>query len=247
MTIKAITFDFWATLYKTKTVDYHQRLLQLKEIVEKDSEQTFELGQFQNAVNVARETWSQTWQEEYRTITASEWLEILLQNLPASVPPRSFQEIQATLENSILQDPPALAPEIETLLPNLAENYKLAVICDTGLSPGRVLREILSNDGVKEFFCYLTFSDEVGRSKPHARPFLTTLNQLDVSPQEAVHVGDLLRTDIAGAKRTGMRAVQYVGINHDKETPDTTDILPDAVIESHAELEPLLKQWATMP
>jgi putative hydrolase of the HAD superfamily len=246
LTIKAITFDFWATLYQPKTVDYTQRILRLKETIETHSNNTFEVEQFQSAVKVARESWSQTWLEEYRTITASEWLEILLLHLPAVLPPPLFQEIEAGLENSIFQDPPALAPKIKTLLPNLAKAYKLGVISDTGLTPGRVLREILSNDGILEFFSCLTFSDEVGRSKPHARPFLTTLNRLGVLPQEAVHVGDLLRTDIAGAKHTGMRAVQYIGINHDKETSTPANILPDAVIKNHMELKPLLQNWESM-
>ena len=243
MTIKAITFDFWATLYKPKTVDYNKRLLLLKETVEVHSESIFELEQFKNAVKVARETWSKTWLEEYRTLPASEWLEILLQNLPASLSASNFWEIQTVLENSVLEDPPTLVPHANTVLPNLANGYKLAIISDTGLTPGRILRQILEKDRLIDYFSHLTFSDEVGRSKPHTQAFLTTLKKLDVAPQEAVHIGDLLRTDIAGAKQVGMRAIQYVGVNYDKET-STADTSPDAIIENLVELETWLQQWA---
>lgn len=240
MTIKAITFDFWATLYKPKTVDYDQRLLHLKETVETHSGRTFELEQFKNAAKVARDTWSKTWLEEYRTITAGEWLEILLQDLAVALAAADFQQIQLMLENSVLENPPTLVPHANTLLPDLARNYKLAIISDTGLSPSRVLREILEKDELIGYFSCLTFSDETGRSKPHARAFLTTLNKLDVTPQEAVHIGDLLRTDIAGAQNVGMQAVQYIGVNHDKGTHITTPVLPDNIIKDYLELKPLL-------
>ena len=40
-------------------------------------------------------------------------------------------------------------------------------------------------------------------------------NALNAKPEEGVHIGDLLRTDIIGAQGVGMRGVQYVGVNKD--------------------------------
>jgi len=37
--------------------------------------------------------------------------------------------------------------------------------------------------------------------------FEASLNELGVKPREAVHVGDLLHTDVAGAKAMGMKAI----------------------------------------
>jgi FMN phosphatase YigB (HAD superfamily) len=58
-------------------------------------------------------------------------------------------------------------------------------------------------------------------------------------------VGDLLRTDIAGAQAVGMRGVQYIGVNHDQANglENGEKITPDAIIRSHEELEPLLRLW----
>jgi putative hydrolase of the HAD superfamily len=249
LTIKAITFDFWATLYKPKTIDYTQRLLQLKESVEQHSGNSFDLVQFQAAVKVARKTWSRIWTEEYRTITASEWLEIMLQELGAALSAPHLFEIKTSMENSVLENLPSLVPEARTVLPKLVKNYKLAIISDTGITPGRVLRKILKKDNIIGFFSHLTFSDEVGRSKPHAQVFLTTLNALGTKPHEAVHVGDLLRTDIAGAQNVGMRAVQYIGVSHDKGATETlfassaAEIIPNEVIKDHTALVSLLQQW----
>jgi len=243
--IKAITFDFWSTLYRSKTVDYTKRLLKLKEAVERGSSSTFLTEQFEAAVMLARETWSRTWTEEHRTMTADEWLAVMLHELSATLELELLAEIRLNMENSILTDLPTLAPEAKPVLADLSTRYRLAIISDTGITPGRVLRQLLEQDNLTGYFTHFTFSDEVGRSKPHPDAFLTTLKTLSVTPAEAVHVGDLLRTDIAGAQAVGMRAVQYVGITHDQADglEDGTKITPDAVIRSHEELEPLLRQW----
>jgi putative hydrolase of the HAD superfamily len=246
LTIKAITFDFWATLYQSKTIDYTKRLFRLKEAVEQYSGDTFEPEQFQAAVSVARETWGQTWREEYRTLTASEWLGIMLNELGISLAPAHLFEIKTSLENSVLADLPTPVPEARTVLSDLSASYQLAIISDTGLTPGRVLCKVLEKDNLIDYFAHLTFSDEVGRSKPHPQVFLTTLDALGVRPQEAVHVGDLLRTDIAGAQRVGMRAVQYIGVSQDTGATLPTlseKIIPEGVIKNLAELAPMLQRW----
>lgn len=244
MTIEAITFDFWSTLYKGQSVDYTQRLFKLKEMVERNSNLTFEPERFKAAVNVAGDIWSQTWIEQYRTIGAAEWLGIILKELEVTLPAYTRQEIQTSLENRLLDEIPTLVPEAKTVLAKLAARYHLAIISDTGVTPGRVLRQILEMDGIIDYFTYLTFSDEIGRSKPHPEPFLSTLKHLGTEPTQAAHIGDLLRTDIAGAKGVNMRAVQYVGINRDNDiSAKETTIWPDAIITDHAELLPLLEIW----
>jgi HAD superfamily hydrolase (TIGR01549 family) len=246
LTIKAITFDFWSTLYQSKTIDYTERLFLLKEAVEQRSGDTFGLDQFQAAVGVARETWKQTWQEQYRTLNAGEWLGIMLNELGTSLAPTHLSEIKTRLENSVIDDLPTPVPEARAVLSDLSASYHLALISDTGLTPGRVLRKVLEKDNLLDYFAYMAFSDEMGRSKPHPQVFLTTLDALGVRPQEAVHVGDLLRTDIAGAQNVGMRAVQYIGLNHDTEAvswgASETRIIPDGVLKDLTELIQFLQQ-----
>jgi putative hydrolase of the HAD superfamily len=243
--IKAITFDFWATLYKTKTIDYTQRLHQIKAAIEQKSSARYTVEEFQMAFNLARDTWGRTWRQEHRTMSAAQWLAVIQHALGISLATPHLAQIEHMMENNILEDLPALAPEVQTVLADLSQRYRLAVISDTGITPGRVLRQLLERDNLSGFFSHLTFSDEVGRSKPHPQAFMTTLNALGAAPAEAVHVGDLLRTDIAGAQGVGMRAVQYIGISHDhgESVEDGLKIRPDAVIQSHNELKPLLRQW----
>ncbi len=247
MSIKAITFDFWATLYTSNPVDRHRRLRELQQMVEQRAGVSLTMEAVQAAVRVARKTWTRVWMEEYRTLTTDEWLEIMLAELHLPLPAADRGEIQHRLATSVYEDLPTLVPDAAEALPQLARTYRLAVISDTGLTPGWVLRELMARDGILPYFDHLTFSDELGRSKPHPDAFLSTLRALGVEPAEAVHVGDLLRTDIAGAKGVGMRGVQYTGVNQEEwvaaaDTP-AQGVNPDAVIRRHTELARLLRQW----
>jgi len=138
-----------------------------------------------------------------------------------------------------------LAGGVQTLagarggLERLAEQgIRRALVCDTGLSPGRVVRELLANAGLLELLEATIFSDEVGAPKPDRRPFAAALAALDLAetPGSVVHVGDLRRTDVAGARAAGMATVR-IRDHHD----DRSD-LPEAddVADSHAHLLEIL-------
>ena len=241
--IKAITFDFWSTLYKSQTVKREERLLFLKRGIEQGQEMAVEMNALVQAVEAARSAWAIAWVEEQRTMGAGEWLSIVLQDLGLALESKALAAIEQNIENTILDNLPALVAEAKTVLPFLAAHYRLAIISDTGLTPGRVLRQILARDSLTAYFDHYTFSDEIGYSKPHPQAFLSTLRALDAQPHEAVHVGDLLRTDIAGARRVGMRAVQYVGLNFDNTE---ADVAPDAVIRNHQELRQVLRRWGDL-
>lgn len=110
------------------------------------------------------------------------------------------------------------------------------LVCDTGLTPGRVVRRLLDGLGLLEHLAVQSFSDEVGFPKPDRRPFLAAIEPLGARPTEVVHVGDLKRTDVAGARALGMRSVR-IRARHDdsSELPEA-----DRVVDSHAELAALL-------
>jgi len=132
-----------------------------------------------------------------------------------------------------------LASEIEALpgareaLASLAERgIRLALVCDTGFSSGRIVREYLRRVGMLDPLEVLIFSDEVRVPKPHPRMFEAALAALGVEPRHAIHVGDLRRTDVGGARAFGMRTVRIRATNDDRsELPDA-----DWVTDSHAEI-----------
>jgi putative hydrolase of the HAD superfamily len=147
---------------------------------------------------------------------------------------RAFAE--ASLESEIA----ALDGSRETLEWLAAAGLRRALVCDTGFSPGRVVRQLLARTGLLDLLEVLAFSDEVGVPKPEARIFEHALGALGTAPSAALHVGDLRRTDIAGARRLGMRTVRIRDHYDDpSEHPDA-----DHVADSHAHLRELL---STLP
>ncbi len=124
----------------------------------------------------------------------------------------------------------------ETLMALKEAGIRLGLVCDTGFTPGRVVRELLDENGLLEFLEALCFSDEVGVPKPGAEIFDKALAELGVRPPEAVHIGDLRRTDIAGAESSGMRAVRFRGVHDDRSDAREARV----VIDSHLELLDIL-------
>lgn len=84
--------------------------------------------------------------------------------------------------------------------------YKLAIISNTFV-PGYVLDRHLDQLDLLQFFPHRVYSYDVAYRKPNPRIFQIALDRLAVTPASAVFVGDLLRTDIRGAQRLGIRGI----------------------------------------
>lgn len=144
----------------------------------------------------------------------------------------------AAFEDASLDGDVAPVPgSVETLAAARRAGLRTALVCDTGFSPGRIVRTLLEGLGHAEHLEVLAFSNEIGVPKPDARMFACALDAIGVAPAQAVHVGDLRRTDIAGARAIGMRTVRITAIYDDpSDLPDA-----DAVIGSYDELPAVLR------
>ena len=132
-----------------------------------------------------------------------------------------------------------LSPDIRPCLEALSERgLNLGIVCDVGFSGGELLRELLDREGLLGYFSGWAFSDEVGHYKPAPQIFEAALAVLGAQPGEAVHVGDLRRTDVAGAKAIGMGAVRYRGLHDDRG--ERGELEADFVIDSHRKLPALI-------
>lgn len=143
---------------------------------------------------------------------------------------------EASLESEIA----VLEGSRETLEWLAAAGLRRALVCDTGFSPGRVVRQLLDRTGLLDLLEVQAFSDEVGVPKPDARIFEHALGALETPPAAALHVGDLRRTDVAGARSLGMRTVRI----RDHFDDPSGHVDADLVADSHAHLRELL---AAMP
>jgi putative hydrolase of the HAD superfamily len=111
-----------------------------------------------------------------------------------------------------------------------------ALVCDTGFTPGHTIRELLDRQGLLEHLEVCIFSDEAGVPKPHPSVFQAALEPLGARPEESAHVGDLRRTDVAGARGFGMRSIR-IRWHHDDQSDHAE---ADTVVNSHAHLLELM-------
>jgi putative hydrolase of the HAD superfamily len=136
------------------------------------------------------------------------------------------------------------APDVGAVLAVLAERgVRLGIVCDVGFTGGELLRGLLEREGLLRHFTGWAFSDEVGHYKPSPQIFEAALASLEIEPAAAMHVGDLRRTDIAGAAALGMRTARYRAL-HDDVDAEQTGVEADFVLDGHLELPCVLDRIA---
>ena len=113
-----------------------------------------------------------------------------------------------------------------------SSGIRLAIVCDIGLTPAHVVRELLDRSDLLEAFGCTAFSDEVGFYKPDRRIFEYALAGLgEIAFERAAHVGDRRRTDVGGAQSLGMTAVRYTRVYDDPaDGPEAEHVLDDLAL-----------------
>jgi putative hydrolase of the HAD superfamily len=128
----------------------------------------------------------------------------------------------------------------DTLRALKAADVRLGIICDVGMTPSTALRKVLDRFGVLDLFDHHSFSDDVAIYKPDPSIFAIALDGLGSTPATSAHVGDLRRTDVAGANGAGWTSVRYAGLfDDDGGDPDDAGVA-DHVIHDHADLPGVL-------
>jgi putative hydrolase of the HAD superfamily len=119
--------------------------------------------------------------------------------------------VAAAYAAPVLTHGPVLSPGVLEAIRALADRgLALAIISNTGRTPGTMLRRLLDRAGVLAAFRVFSFSDEVGARKPAGEIFRRTLAAAGCEPAAAVHVGDNPEADVDGARAVGMHAIHYV-------------------------------------
>jgi len=128
--------------------------------------------------------------------------------------------------------PESIVPDdVRRALPLLKESgYILGVISNRD-SP---FQDVLEEHGIGEFFNFSLAAGEVNSFKPEPGVFEHALRRVNLSPKEAIYVGDNYYADVVGARRAGLQPVLY----------DPIGIFPEpdcATIKSFDELNSILK------
>jgi len=209
--IRAITFDYWDTLYEGGALPERVALRRTavgallgaygRDLPEEQLRALYE------ASGREAERW---WSEEHRGYTTQERLRWILER--AAVTPRDdCRHVAAAVDavdNALLMLPPAMLPGAWQMLRTLSRRTPLAVISDTGFASGRAQDRLLEKDGARKFFAATIYSMDVGHAKPRPEIFAAAVETLGVEPHEIIHVGDNERTDVRGALASGLRAIR---------------------------------------
>lgn len=225
--IRAVTYDCWGTLIKDR--DYEgamtRRAGALSDLLGLDRAE---------ADALLREAWSrhdQAW-KQVETFGPGRMAAYCLEARGVSDDgamgklTRAFEE--ASLEVGVV----AVDGAHETLAALEKGGIRRGLVCDTGFTPARVVRRLLDDLELSDHLETLCFSDEVGVPKPGNEIFAKALAELGVRPPEAIHVGDLRRTDIAGAHDVGMHAARFRGVHDDRSDAPEAHI----VLDEHGQL-----------
>ena len=113
---------------------------------------------------------------------------------------------------------------------SLADRFKLGIL--TNGMPPHQHRKLAASGVSDEFETSVITSGGIGVGKPDSEAFDAVLEELGVSPHEALMVGDTFGRDVEGAVMAGIHAV-WIDRNTDAEAPDG---LPYARISSLTEL-----------
>jgi FMN phosphatase YigB (HAD superfamily) len=150
--------------------------------------------------------------------TGPDMLRHALCRLGAQLEASAHARLLASLEEDVLEREVRAIDGARELLAQLRQRkVRTALICDTGFTPGRVIRQLLARMGLLESLEVAIFSDEIGVPKPHPLAFERALSALGTSARGAAHVGDLRRSDVAGARMAGMLAVRLRAHHDDGE------------------------------
>ncbi len=211
--IKAIVFDLWNTLIPA-TVDFGR----LTELAKKDHAS---LPEFIERYELATQL------KQYK----------------------SFEELKGDFFNAFSEEPNVLLqeeineiytnrfdkinffPDVREFLKKLrSDGFKLGLLSNTESLKSKELENKLS---LPTYFDKIVYSFEIKTIKPDPVAFNTILNKLKVKPNEAIMVGDSLRSDITGSKNVGMHNCL---INRNGKVIDYASIKPEFEIKSLFEL-----------
>jgi FMN phosphatase YigB (HAD superfamily) len=209
--LRALTFDYWDTLYeggvRPERVALRRSAVGALLGAYGRTLPEAQLRALYDASGHEAERW---WSEQHRGYSTDDRLHWILEQ--AALTPRTDCEHVAAaadaVDNALLMLPPAMLPGAWGMLRAFARRLPLLIISDTGFASGRAQDRLLEKDGAREFFAATIYSMDVGHAKPRPEIFAAALARLGVLPGEILHVGDNERTDVRGALAAGFRAVR---------------------------------------
>ena len=245
----AVTFDLWQTLIfefdgsaksairRKLRAEYGEKAL--SQLGESVSRETIDGKLLELSDEIVRG------HDQGRDRRYNDWIRLLVDRIDPGLPRRigraGLEAFGAIIDQSFIESPPQLLDgTIEVLDVLSGSGLKIGLISNTGLTSPATYKKWFSQLDLLDRFDYLAFSNGLAVAKPSRQIFDVTLSQLGVPPSRALHVGDNLHTDVAGAAAAGMSTVWVRG---GIESPVNTSHEPDYTVDSVVELLPVVEKW----
>jgi FMN phosphatase YigB (HAD superfamily) len=217
--IEAVTFDFWNTLMWEEPGSLREHRLAVWAETLAQAGATHDAVAVRAAHDGAHRAYEDAWRAN-RQFRVKEAAGQIVAALGGEDPERTADVLVAGFSEAGRRAAVHPSDGVGDCLRELKDaGVRLGIICDIGLTPSSVVRELLDRHRLLELFDGTTFSDEAGFYKPAPEVFDAALAGLGgVAPERAAHVGDRRRTDVGGALAAGWTAVRYNGVFEDPAT-----------------------------
>ena len=231
--VDGLTFDFWNTLVAegANRAPRERRWVAMLADAGREVDQAV----IERAMADVYVWFDQEW-EANRVVPPRALVDRFLAEVDASDAPGLADAMVEALHDGLDPADMATADGVGDAIEELrSAGVRVGIICDVGWTPSTTLRRYLDHHGLLRHFDGWSFSDEVGVYKPDPAIYEHARDSLNVTGPMA-HVGDLRRTDVAGARGVGWTSIRYAGWYDDGSERAEAD----HVIRSHAELPALL-------
>jgi putative hydrolase of the HAD superfamily len=209
MPVRAITFDFWMTLFREQDRDLRHEY-RAKAFCRATGAPLTDVSR---ALQLAHDHFFHVHVTEQRTLDPLDAVNMVCTAMDIVLAKDVARELAEIFGTAIHVYPPALIEGALDAVKAAAARCPIGIISDSGMSPGASLRKLLDDNGFTPHFTTTTFSDELGVAKPQAAMFERTAAALGVAPSELLHIGDLDPTDIAGVQAVGGIGALFAGAN----------------------------------
>ena len=145
----------------------------------------------------------------------------------------TYRQIFAERRKELMPD---LFPSVKETLEALRKRGYRMTIATSRLTDSLML--FMRHHGIDHYFEYAVGSDSVTHHKPHPEPALKTLAALNITPSEAIMVGDM-PVDIAMAHNAGIRAI---GVDYGNATREELEAAEaDWIVDSITKILEIIK------
>ena len=245
--IKAVTFDLWETLiFEREGCSSLRNKLRCKHLAQSFTNlgirvtiKQVELA-FKELTSYLVKVWETN--NDVSHIDQLRFIYKFISKGSSTLEEEWVKELDSAFIFPMFEVPVYINPDVYSLLNILKKhNRKVGLISNTGITPGVALREFLIKERVSDYFDDMIYSEEVGIRKPNPRIFHLAAEHLGIKPEEIVHVGDNLRTDVWGAKYANLKTI-YLSSVEGRDSIAESD--PTSIIALSRKMDDITREQA---